>query len=88
MPEKIHYVRCWPEPFEAQWTGIKQFEIRENDRDYAIGDSLILQEYVPHTGEYTGRELRRTITYITQFAQRDDHVVLGTTARITGGLKC
>lgn len=39
------------------------------DRDYRVGDTLLLREFEPATGEYTGRELRVAITYITSATQ-------------------
>lgn len=33
-----------------------------NDRDYNVGDTLILKEW--YRGKYTGREIRRTVSYI------------------------
>jgi hypothetical protein len=46
--------------------GRKTHDIRLNDRDYAVGDQLLLQEYdaIGETG-YTGREAVFDITYIT-----------------------
>lgn len=38
------------------------FEIRQADRDYKVGDILILKEY--EKGRYTGREIKRIIQYI------------------------
>jgi hypothetical protein len=33
------------------------------DRKYSVGDVLLLQEYDPFRGEYTGEEMEMTITY-------------------------
>ena len=61
---RIHALETWPEYFQAVKSGMKPFEIRENDRDYKIGDILILQEYIPETKEYTGETISVSVTYI------------------------
>lgn len=73
----VHRLKCWPEFFEAIWDGSKPFEIREDDRDYAVGHNLHLQEWDPKTEKYTGREITKQVTYITDWAQRNDYVVMG-----------
>lgn len=56
------YVKILPEYYEAVKCGDKTFEVRLNDRDYQVNDILHLQEYA--NGEYTGRELVKSISYI------------------------
>lgn len=56
--------KCWPEYFQHILDGHKKFEVRLADFDCHIGDTLVLQEYDPRTKEYTGREMRRKVTYI------------------------
>lgn len=66
--------------FDDVADGVKTFEIRKNDRDYQVGNILVLREYDPidsYTGAFTGRECRARITYITDYAQKDNYVVLG-----------
>lgn len=65
---KVHELKCWMPYFEAIYTYIKLFEIRKNDRDYKIGDSLILKEWDDIMLRYTGRECERLITYILEDA--------------------
>lgn len=60
----IHELKTWPEYFYYVNRGIKNFEIRKNDRDYKVGDVLCLKEYEPGTGKYTERICLRQITYI------------------------
>ncbi|MBU0978093.1 MAG: DUF3850 domain-containing protein [Nanoarchaeota archaeon] len=62
----IHYLKVWPEYFQPLWIGTKEFEIRQNDRDFQVGDTLLLKEWNPKTGKYTGREFPKRITYIIQ----------------------
>ena len=44
---------------------MKTHDLRVMDRDYAIGDVLVLQEYDWGAKTYTGRECRAEVTYIT-----------------------
>ncbi len=59
-----HLLKCWPEYFEEVERGDKTFELRKNDRDFKLGDHVVLREFKPAAGEYTGRELDLTITYV------------------------
>lgn len=59
-----HDLKVWPEFYDALDNGIKPFELRKNDRDYKVGDTLRLREYAPGPDEYTGRELRRVVIYM------------------------
>lgn len=81
----IHYLKILPEYFERVLDKSKTFEIRKNDRDYKVGDTLILQEYVPnstdktHANGYTGREIEKMITYILNggsYGLEEGYVVL------------
>lgn len=61
-----HHVKSWPELFEAVSSGSKHHEMRRaTDRDYRVGDVLVLQEFDPATKSYSGREHRVRITYVT-----------------------
>lgn len=72
---KSHHLKIKTEFYEALISGEKTFEIRKNDRNYKVGDKLILKEF---DGEkLTGRWTERVVTYITDYAQREDYVVMG-----------
>jgi hypothetical protein len=69
-----HHLKIHPEPFRAVREGRKTAEFRDtSDRDFQVGDALILQEYIPSNGSwthgdcqcYTGEVERVFITDIT-----------------------
>lgn len=66
MSSKVHELRCWPPFWRAVLDGVKTFEIRENDREFAPGDVLVLHEFVPNVllppGEYTGAAVAVQVT--------------------------
>ena len=61
---RTHELKILPEYFDAVLDGRKTFEIRKNDRDFAVGDTLILKEWNEMYRMPTGRQLRCEITYI------------------------
>ncbi|MBC1532076.1 DUF3850 domain-containing protein [Listeria seeligeri] len=72
----VHKLKILPEFFREKITLKKSFEIRNNDRNFEVGDTLVLQEF--EDGNYTGREYWEDVIYITDYLQEDDVVVLGT----------
>jgi ASC-1-like (ASCH) protein len=74
---KIHELKTWPEFYEAILQGRKTFEIRLNDRDFKVNDLLVLKEYEPIPGVFTGRKTLREVSYVTTFGQRPGWVVMG-----------
>lgn len=60
-----HRLKCWPGPFRGLVSGAKKFEYRKNDRDYRVGDTLLLEEYDQHEQAYTSVQVRRRITWIS-----------------------
>lgn len=61
---RIHTLKCWPFPFHDVKSGAKPFEYRLNDRDYHVGDCLVLQEYEPTTAAYTKECHSVRVTYV------------------------
>ena len=73
-----HVLKIWTEYFEAVSSGAKTVELRNDDRGYAVGDTLVLREWQPSTedimdtmqgksiGGTTGRECRVLVTHITR----------------------
>lgn len=60
----VHELKTWPSFFEPVALGLKPFEVRENDRDYRVGDVLDLREWDVMLGDYTGHRCRRRVTYL------------------------
>jgi ASC-1-like (ASCH) protein len=61
-----HELKTLPQYFEEVWKGNKTFEVRKNDRNFKVGDEVLLKEYLPFDDEYTGRKVLGMITYILQ----------------------
>lgn len=74
----VHELKILPEFIQPQIEGKKNFEIRKNDRNYQVGDTLVLKEYDPKTNNFTGINMLAEVTYITDYMQKDGYVVLGT----------
>lgn len=72
----VHILKTWPEYFEAVRQERKTFEIRENDRDFKVGDWLHLKEWCPDSKDYTARELLARVTYLTTWEQKPGYVVM------------
>ena len=65
-PLTTHELKCWPQFFSAIAEGRKQHDLRRsNDRDFLVGDRILLREFDPHSEKYTGRTQLVVITYIT-----------------------
>jgi hypothetical protein len=60
----VHELKTWNPSFSDILSGVKTFEVRKGDRDYKVGDALLLREYEPVAGIYTGRDCRVYVTYV------------------------
>lgn len=60
----IHDLKILPEYFEAIISGKKTFEVRKRDRDYKIGDLLVLNEIDVQTIHHTGNKCLVSVEYI------------------------
>ncbi len=79
MKNKTHHLKTWRKPYKDIDDRIKSFEVRKNDRDYKVGDSLWLYEWDQKKEQYTGSRTLVTITYIMQgvFGLPDEICVMG-----------
>ena len=59
-----HELKTWPDYYRHLVDGTKNFEYRRDDRGFKVGDVLYLREWEPNYDKYTGREMRRKVTYI------------------------
>ena len=71
---KTHELKILPQYFRVVQDGAKTFELRKNDRDYKIGDTLLLKEWENIKGKYveegyTGNKIKKEITYILEGGQ-------------------
>lgn len=76
---KEHALKTWPDFFDAMLSGKKRFEIRKNDRDFQVGDRLLLREWIPSGEFYTGRKAYFYVDYILdapKFGMRSGFVVM------------
>ncbi len=74
---KVHQLKTWPKYFQAVKSGMKNFEIRKNDRDFKVGDFLELSEYDPETQLFTESEkITKVITYISDSTFMPDGIVV------------
>jgi hypothetical protein len=80
---RIHRLKCWTEYFNfvanKDIEKRKNFEVRKYDRDYQVGDYLLLSAYDPKEDKYTDRYVWRQITYILHDNRflPEDIVVMG-----------
>ncbi len=63
---RTHQLKILPEYFQAVIEGKKKAELRTNDRDFKVGDYLLLAEWNSGADEYTGRKIILGISDITQ----------------------
>lgn len=75
----VHNLKTWTQFFKDVKSGIKQFEVRKNDRNYQVGDTLILEEFDPIKQRKTGAWIPKRVTYILSDAQfvKEGFVILG-----------
>ena len=81
----IHQLKCESKYFEDIALGKKTFEVRNNDRNFRVGDFLALNELTPHScnkkGEHkeTGRCCIVYVNYILDDPAfcKEGYVVLG-----------
>ena len=60
-----HELKCWPQFFEAILADKKRHDLRRFDRQFEVGDHLLLREFDPVGSAYTGRQQLVEVTFIT-----------------------
>lgn len=76
--KKHHFLKQDDRFFQSVVDGKKSFEVRYNDRDYKIGDTITLREGYLEDGVflYTGRAISAEISHIETFGLQDGYVLL------------
>ncbi len=63
---RTHELKCWPKFFDPIARGEKRHDLRRStDRQFCVGDRIVLREFAPDNQTYTGRSQVVTVTYIT-----------------------
>ncbi len=77
--ETTHEVKILTQFYNRVFTEQKTFEIRKNDRDYQVGDILLMREFDPEKREYINHSqpISARIVYMSAFEQKEGFVVLG-----------
>jgi len=72
-----HYIKCEANYYQAIERGEKKFEVRKNDRDYRLFDSVFLEESANgvKTGRFTGRLVIRYILYGPAFGLPEGYCI-------------
>lgn len=73
---KVHVLKLTQPFFNDVFFNRKEFELRKNDRDYKIGDSLKLVEYPSDNPRYVFKVIKY-ILYGGAYGLADDYVILG-----------
>lgn len=86
---KLHELKILEQYARPKAEGKKPFEIRKNDRNYAVGDIVHYNVVADNRRIVTSGESRKTpeeaffedalyeITYITDYEQKEGYVVFG-----------
>ena len=76
----VHQIKCINPFYNEVAAGIKTFEVRYNDRNYNVGEKVVLYEYDPEKQKHTGRWLTFVISYILpggQYGIANGYIVMG-----------
>lgn len=81
----VHYLKIKPEYYKDVECGIKTFELRKNDRNFQVGDVLMLIK-LDDKGNETDQVTRVKVNYILkdcpQYGLKDGYAILGITKAI------
>ena len=76
----VHYLKIKPEYYKDVECGLKKFELRKNDRNFQVGDILMLIK-LDSEGNETDQVIRVKVNYILkdcpQYGLKDGYAILG-----------
>lgn len=76
----VHYIKTKKEYFEAVQKGDKTFELRKDDRNYQVGDTLMLI-MLDKDGKETDEILKVNVTYVLkdcpEYGLKPGYAILG-----------
>lgn len=76
----VHYLKIKPEYYKDVEAGLKTFELRKNDRNFQVGDILMLIK-LDGEGNETDQVCRVKVSYILkdcpQYGLKDGYAILG-----------
>ncbi|MEK6898994.1 MAG: DUF3850 domain-containing protein [Nanoarchaeota archaeon] len=58
--------KVWPEYFQKIIDGVKTYDYRLGDFSCEVGDILVLKEFEPSSGKYTGRIIEKVVSYVSR----------------------
>lgn len=77
--QTVHELKTVNPFFHLVYSRVKNFELRYADRNYKVGDTLVLKEWDPDGLSFTGKSCTRIVTYImygNQFGLRGEWVLM------------
>lgn len=82
---QVHKLKIKPKYFNDVISNKKRFEVRLNDRNFEIGDLIVLEEF--KDDRYTNRFINCEITYILDDQEylKENYVILGFKTRLEIG---
>lgn len=87
--KRVHDLKCEKSIWRSVQSNEKTFEIRYNDRDFQVGDDLLLRAYDAEKPEYTGDWSLVRVGYILtdkQYGMQDGYVIMAI-KQITHGVR-
>ena len=76
----VHYLKIKPEYYKDIERGLKTFELRKNDRDFHVGDILMLIK-LDGEGNETDQVIKKNVVYILkdcpQYGLKEGYAILG-----------